>query len=74
MLSWTVDPCLLLLLNSDSGCVSPVVPKPAEQGASQPVCGVQYRWGVFKGMYESIEKNEGGLDKFTQGTGTRFAL
>ena len=49
--------------------VCPVLPKPVEQGASQHVCGVQYRWGVFKGMYESIEKNEGGLDKFTQGAG-----
>ena len=27
----------------------------------------QYRWGVFKGMFEAIDKNEGGLDKFTQG-------
>ena len=30
-------------------------------------CCLQYRWGVFKGMYEAIAQNEGGLDQFSQG-------
>lgn len=28
---------------------------------------LQYRWGVFKGMYDAIAQNEGGLDQFSQG-------
>ena len=28
---------------------------------------LQYRWGVFKGMYDAIAQNEGGLDTFSQG-------
>ena len=29
--------------------------------------GSQYRWNVYKGMRNSIEQNEGGLAKFSEG-------
>lgn len=32
------------------------------------VCScVQYRWNVYRGIRDAIEKNEGGLEKFSQG-------
>jgi len=38
-----------------------------EHGADRACAPAQYRWHVYKSIREAIDKNEGGLEKFSQG-------
>jgi len=38
-----------------------------EHSADRVCAPAQYRWHVYKSIREAIDKNEGGLEKFSQG-------
>ena len=35
---------------------------------AEDMLALQYRWNVYKNIRQQIDENEGGMDKFTQGT------
>lgn len=48
-------------------CVSVLLVYPFHLQADN-VFALQYRWNVYKNIRQQIDENEGGMDKFTQGT------